>query len=120
MKVQNIFYPTPLSKIVDIENDNIDIFVELEDGMTYTLVVSTPKNQLWYMEKEGINYIPPRPPDIIVKSITEENIQNAVASFAAGNAYWLKVYYLSGTREAIFDIRGLDQMIETIKKENEE
>ncbi|OPH56236.1 hypothetical protein BC351_29155 [Paenibacillus ferrarius] len=120
MKIQSISYPTPLSQIVDIENDNIDIFVELQDGMTYTLVVSTPKNQLWYMDKEGLDYIPPHPPDIIVRSLTEENIWKAVESFATGNAYWLKLYYLSGSREAAFDITRLDQMIEMIKIDNED
>ncbi|WP_214481729.1 hypothetical protein [Bacillus sp. SM2101] len=46
MKIKNIEFPTALEKVKDIEDDNIDVFVELEDGMTYTLVVATPKNLL--------------------------------------------------------------------------
>lgn len=39
-----IFYPTPLSEIHDITNDNIDICVQADNGKRYTFVVTTPKN----------------------------------------------------------------------------
>jgi hypothetical protein len=44
MLVKSISFPTYLKDITDIENDNIDVFVEVEDGYTYTVVVATPKN----------------------------------------------------------------------------
>jgi len=43
MKITNIEYPTALSQITDIKDDNIDIFVKLDDGFSYTLVVLTQK-----------------------------------------------------------------------------
>lgn len=61
MKIVNITFPTYLSSIENIENDNIDVFVELEDGVTYTMVVATPRNYYWYMDKEGLDYMPPSP-----------------------------------------------------------
>ncbi len=51
MLVKNIIFPTSLEKIEDIKNDNIDIFVELENGWTYTMVVTTPLNLLSLMKK---------------------------------------------------------------------
>ena len=42
MLVKNIVFPTSLERIEDIKNDNIDIFVELENGWTYTMVLTTP------------------------------------------------------------------------------
>lgn len=36
--------PTLLEEIPDIEDYNLDVFVELEDGYTYTVVIATAKN----------------------------------------------------------------------------
>jgi hypothetical protein len=88
MKIKSINYPTPLSEVNDIENDNIDIFVEADDGMTYTFVVTTPKNYYWYMDREGVDYIPASPPDIIVRSLTEGNIRKAIESYFEDDGYW--------------------------------
>lgn len=120
MKVTNIKFPIYFSNIEEIENDNIDVFVELEDGMSYTLVISTPKNYYWYMDKEGLNYIPPSPPDIIVRSLTEENIRKAIEAFAENDAYWMKLYYLSGEKDGVFNVKNMDKMLEEIKRTNEE
>lgn len=106
MRVKKIEYPTPLSQVKDIENDNIDVFVELENGEEYVVVVSTPQNYYWYMEKEGIDYYCGCP-EIIVKKITEDNIKRAIDEYAEGNAYWLKYYHLG---EGI-DINIMDEMI---------
>lgn len=40
MKVISIEYPTPL-KNCNIKNDNIDIFVKLENGNKYCITVAT-------------------------------------------------------------------------------
>ena len=120
MKIINIKFPMYFDDIEDIENDNIDVFVELEDGVTYTLVVFTPKNYYWYMDNEGLDYIPPSPPDIIVRSLTKENITKAIEAFAEEDAYWLKLYILSGHRNGVFDVNRMNKMLDQIKKTNDE
>jgi predicted phosphodiesterase len=110
MKVKKVEYPTPLSELNDVENDNIDVFVELEDGSSCTVVVSTPKNYYQYMEREGVDYYCGAP-DIIVKRLTEENIRNAINKYASDNAYWLKFYHVAGNID-------IDKINEILKEEN--
>ena len=45
MLVKNISFPISLSHIEDIYDDNIDVFVDLENGSSYTVVVAT-----WLMD----------------------------------------------------------------------
>ncbi|MCL6605219.1 MAG: hypothetical protein K6T94_20335 [Paenibacillus sp.] len=120
MKVKAIEYPTQLSKIVDIDDDNIDVFIELEDGTHITVVVSTPLNLLSYMNKENINFIPASQPDIIVKSLTKENIELAVENFAAGDAFWLKLLFVAGVDREFIDMNRIEECFMKIKKENQE
>lgn len=120
MKIKKISYPTSLEEISDIEDDNIDIFVELDDGMVYTMTVSTPKNYYKYMDREKIDYIPSMPPDIIVRKLTGENIRNALETYVKDDGYWFKLYYLAGSTTDAFDIKLMDKMIQEIKKQNEE
>lgn len=120
MKIVRLELPLYFENIKDIYDDNIDVFVELDDGMSYTMVVTTPKFFYSYMDKEGINYIPASPPEIIVRSLTEENIKSAVESYVENNAYWLKLYYLAGEEEGAFDIKLMNQRIDDIKKNNNE
>lgn len=107
-----ISFPTELSSIQDIENDNIDVFIELEDKTSCTLVVTTPKNLIKQMENEQLKYIPASPPQIIVKSLTEDHIIEAIKDFARDDAYWLKYYYLAGN----IDIAALDNQLEEIRE----
>jgi hypothetical protein len=97
MKVKSISYPTYLEDIEDIENDNIDVFVELEDNdtYTYTVVVATAKNIEWMMDKEKMNYLRAGHPFLIVKKLTEKIIFEAIQAYAADQAYWLKLYQFS-------------------------
>ena len=118
MRVKNITYPSPLLEVKDIENGNIDVFVETDDGMTYTFVVTTPNNYYWYMDKEGLDYIPASPPDIIVRTLTDENIRKAIASYLDDEGYWLKLYFLAGKMESTFEVKAMDKMIEEIKETN--
>ena len=120
MKIKEIRYPVAIASIDDIENDNIDVFVETDDGTVYTITVFTPNNYYWYMDKEGLNYMPASPPDIIVRILTEENIRNAIETYLENDGYWLKLYYLAGKREGIFDIDAMDRMIDKIKKVKKE
>ena len=59
MIVKEISFPTPLTDIEDIYNDNIDVLVDLENGRSYTVVVGTYKNILSLMDKENSNFLPP-------------------------------------------------------------
>jgi len=92
MNIEYITYPTDLNKIEDIKNDNIDVIVGLDNGKTYTLVVTTPQNYYWYMEKEGLDYIPAAPPDIIVKELRHDIIERAIQNFCQNEGYFLIKY----------------------------
>lgn len=96
MLIKSISFPTYLEDITDIENSNIDIFVELEDAYTYTVVVATAKNIESLMDKEKMNYFEPGYPFIIVKKLTKEIITEAIEAYASDDAYWLKLYHFAG------------------------
>ena len=96
MLIKSISFPTYLEDITDIENSNIDVFVELEDGYTYTVVVATVKNIESLMDKEKMNYFEPGYPFIIVKKLTKEIISEAIGAYASDEAYWLKLYHFAG------------------------
>ena len=86
MLIKSISFPTYLEDITDIENSNIDVFVELEDGYTYTVVVATAKNIESLMDKEKMNYFEPGYPFIIVKKLTKEIISEHIQSYASNEA----------------------------------
>jgi len=99
MLVKKISFPNPneLEDIEDIENDNIDVFVELEDGYVCTVVVSTPKNLKSLMNKNKMDFLKPGCPFIIVKKLTKEIIEEMIKVYAEeDNGYWLKLYQFSG------------------------
>lgn len=96
MLIKSISFPTYLEDITDIENSNIDVFVELEDTYTYTVVVATAKNIESLMDKEKMNYFEPGYPFIIVKKLTKEIITEAIQAYASDDAYWLKLYHFAG------------------------
>jgi hypothetical protein len=116
LKITKVRFPTPLSSVIDIEDDNIDMFVELDNKYTFTLVVTTPRNLITLMEEEKIEYTPASSPMVIVKRITEENIMNALETYLENEAYWLKLYFLAGE----IRIELLNDMLEEIWKENNE
>ena len=116
MKIIKIEYPTELSKIEDIENDNIDVFVTLEDGRTYVVYVGTPKNLVWRMDKEELDYVPAGCPDIIVRKLTHENIKKALEDYTKDDAYDLKYNYLSH----IIKIDDIDRILERETERDEE
>lgn len=116
MKINKIDFPTSLPQIQNIKDDNIDVFVELDDGFTYTLVVCTPKNLETLMKRENIEYLPAMPPMIIVQELTEENIRKALDTYLDNNAYWLKLYYLAGE----LDIELIENGLSRVKSEIEE
>lgn len=96
MLIKSISFPNYLEDITDIENSNIDVFVESEDAYTYTVVVATAKNIESLMDKERMNYFEPGHPFIIVKKLTKEIISEAIQAYASDEAYWLKLYHFAG------------------------
>ncbi len=119
LKILNIEFPLYYDQL-DKDNGNMDVFVKLDDGMTYTMVVSTPSNYYWYMDKEGLDYIPASPPDIIVRNLNQDIVRKAIETFVQDNGYWLKLYFLAGKDYGSFDIKHMNKMIEEIKRTKEE
>ena len=123
MLIKSISFPTYLEDITDIENSNIDVFVELEDGYTYTVVVATAKNIESLMDKERMNYFEPGYPFIIVKKLPKEIIYEAIQAYASDEADWLKLYHFAGkVNTAVFNqlqaehrTYGLPKRIERIR-----
>jgi len=111
MLIKSISFPTYLEDITDIENSNIDVFVELENGYTYTVVVATAKNIESLMNKEKMNYFEPGHPFIIVKKLTKEIITEAIEAYGSDDAYWLKLYHFAGKIDAaIFNPLQMEHM----------
>ncbi|MGC6767338.1 hypothetical protein [Enterococcus sp. LJL51] len=113
MKIKAIRYPTTLDKIEDITNDNIDVFVELEDGHSYTVIVATLKNIQTLMGSSG--YLRPglAPQFVIVRELTKELITTAIEAHAEeDNGLWIKLSHL--TTE--FYISELDEILEKRRK----
>ncbi|WP_321386384.1 hypothetical protein [uncultured Enterococcus sp.] len=112
MKVVNIEYPTTLDKIDDITDDNIDIFVTLDDGYTYTLIVSTLKNVGTLMNEKGYSEPGWAQQLIIVEELNEELIKIAVEAYAKDNdGRYLKISYLTTSIE----MKEMDQALERIR-----
>lgn len=106
MKIKEISFVRQnlLEEIADIENYNVDVFVELEDGYTCTVVVGTAKNLEWLIEKEKKNFFGPSHPFIIVKKITKEIIEETIQAYAENNGYWLKLYHFASKIDmSVFD-----------------
>jgi hypothetical protein len=99
MGVINISYPTD---DYDIKNSNIDVFVELEDGYTYTVEIATAKNLEYLMDTQKMSYLEPGYPLIIVKKLTREIIKEAITAYVEKNdGYWLKLYHFAGDIDPI-------------------
>jgi hypothetical protein len=65
------------------ENDNIDVWIELDDGKKYSLLLATPNNVFWCMENEGLDYFFSWPAPLFVKTLTADNIRAGVTAFCA-------------------------------------
>lgn len=93
MNVKNIEYPTTWSNPM---NDNIDVFVTLENGKSYCLAVATIE---WINEQVAKNgYLPPSV-YVIIPEFSYNNIKNAVNAYAVDDAYWLRLYSVSSGDE---------------------
>ena len=95
-----------LNEIEDIYNSNIEVFVTLQDGFPLTIIVGTPKNLQYLMEKDKVNFYGPGLPWIIVQKLTKEIIQEAIKAYMDDKPddYWLKLYYFATHIDiAVFD-----------------
>ena len=111
MKIKKIrFY----DEIKDVTNDNIDVGVENETGYTYVVTVCTPQHLLEKMKEEKINFIGPYTPMIIVKSLTEEIIEEVIQAYAAErDNFWLKLRHFDTELDvSIFDQLEIDDIKE--------
>lgn len=110
MKIKRIEFA---HEITDPYIDNLDVFVENEDGYTYTIIVSTPGDLLDQMEQEKINFIMPDTPKIIVKKLTEQIVREAIQAYAENDGYWLKLCQFGDD----IDISVLNKLEEEHRKE---
>lgn len=53
---------------INIDDDNVDVFVELEDGYVCTLTLATAKNIESFMDPENINHVEPTYPNNLNQS----------------------------------------------------
>lgn len=97
-----------LSEIKDIYNDNIDVSVRFEDGFWLNVIVGTPQNLQYLMEKDEVNFWGPCLPWVIVQKLTKEIIHEAIQAYKDNrpNGYWLKFYYFATD----IDITVFDQL----------
>jgi len=75
MKIKRIKF---MEEIRDVNNDNIDILVENEDGYTYIVGVGTPQDLLEEMDQEKTNFVRPGTPMIIGKKLTKGIVTEAI------------------------------------------
>jgi hypothetical protein len=89
MKIKRIEF---MEEITDVDNDNIDVLVENENGYKYIISVGTPQDLLEEMNQEKSNYVRPGTPRIILKKLTKEIVTEAIQAYAEDTGYWLKFY----------------------------
>lgn len=93
MKVISMKYPTSLKECH--QDDNIDVFVTLENQRTYCMTVTTIKWLENYMKETHKKYLEPGTIDLIVEKIDSQIIEETIKEYAKDDAYWLKVLSLS-------------------------
>ncbi len=87
-----IYYPTKLSEISDVQNDNVDVCVVTEDGKHYTFVIITPNNLMELMKKSQMEFITAAHPFLIVEELNEKIIEKAIEDLMGENEEIIRVY----------------------------
>ena len=90
----------------DVYNSNLEVFVTFQDGFTLTIIVGTPQNLQYLMEKDEVNFYGPGLPWIIVQKLTKEIIYEAIKAymFDKPDGYWLKLYHFApNINMSVFD-----------------
>lgn len=91
MKIESITYPTDINQC-DKYNDNIDVFVKLENGKDYCVTVATIE---WIRNDMKQGFHPAGAPEIIVSELSEEIVERAISDFCDTDAFWLRVFSIS-------------------------
>ena len=86
-----ISFPTPWEK-VNLIDDNVDVCLQLECGETYTLVIATPENLKSLMSRDGLPYLKPGSPFLIVDELTEQNILMLIEELMKEDTMLLHIY----------------------------
>ena len=110
MKIKRIEF---MDEIKDVDNDNIDVLVEKEDGYEYIVTVGTPQDLLEEMNQEKTNYVRPGNTNIIVKKLTKEIVTEAIQAYAEDDGFWLKLHQFAIS----IDISILNKLEEEHRKE---
>lgn len=95
VKIKKISFPSSLKYTEDIYDDNLNVFIELDDGSRYTVIVGTPKKFLTLMNRHEMDFLEPGYPFIIDRKLTMEVIKKAIHSDTQDDAYWLKLDHFS-------------------------
>ena len=97
-----------LNEIEDIYNSNIEVFIKLQEDFTAIVIVGTPKNLQYIMEKDKRNFYGPALPWIIVRKLTKEVITEAIQAYIdhKPEGYWLKLYHFANK----IDIAALNKL----------
>ena len=110
MKIKRIEF---MDEIRDVDNDNIDVLAENDDGYKYIVTVGTPQDLLEEMNQERTNYVRPGTTHIIVKKLTKEIVTEAIQAYAEDDGYWLKLHQFDDS----IDISILNKLEEEHRKE---
>ena len=87
----DIIFPTAFDGI-NLDNDNMDVLVQTENGKQYTFVVATPDNVKYLMKKDNVPFLKPGLPFLFVEKLTETNIRMVVESLLEEDEQLIRVY----------------------------
>ena len=85
-----IFYPSPLNTVSDINNDNIDAVIII-GRQEFSITAVTPENLKFLMTKEKTPFLIPGSPFAVVESLTENNIK-LLAEKLVSDPFLLRLY----------------------------
>ena len=103
MRIKNIRI---IDEIVDSEDDSVDVYVDFEDGQSFTVSITTIKYLLQRMDEAKRNFSNPDEFTIIVRKLTEEIVTETLEAYAEDNAFWLKLHAFASE----IDISVLDKL----------
>ena len=86
MKIKRIEF---MEEITDVDNDNIDVLVENEDGYKYIIGVGTPQDLLEEMNQEKTNFVRPGTPNDHCKKTNKRDCYGSHTSLRG--RHWILV-----------------------------
>lgn len=97
MGVKRIMCITAWEDNSGIQNENVDILLELDDGYTYVVVLATPQNIEYVMDQDKKNYLRPGHLFSVAKELTKKIVKETIKAYAEEkNGYWSKFYHFVG------------------------